>query len=76
MGAVLPFRRRAASRAVIGKLVELGYLRQAKRYNDGVVEHALQRLRLALQRDGLICDNDLSHDPLAARGKLLGGDDE
>ena len=58
MGAVLPFRRRAASRAVIGKLVELGYLRQAKRYNDGVVERALQRLRLALQRDGLICDKD------------------
>lgn len=76
MGAVLPFRRRVASRAVIGKLVELGYLRPAKRYNDGVVEHAMQRLKQALQRDGLIFEGDLSHDPLAARGSLLGDDDE
>jgi len=54
--AVLPFRRRAASRAVIGKLVELGYLRPAKRDSDGVVEHAVQRLRQVFQRDGLICE--------------------
>jgi hypothetical protein len=59
MGAVIPFRRRAASRAVITKLVELRYLRPAKRYNEGVVEHAVERLRQALQRDGVIYDGDL-----------------
>jgi hypothetical protein len=41
MDTVLPFRRRVASRAVIAKLVELGYLRPAKRDNEGVVEHAV-----------------------------------
>jgi hypothetical protein len=54
MGTVIPYRRRAASRAVIAKLVELGYLRPAKSYNEGVVEHAVERLRQALQRDGVI----------------------
>jgi hypothetical protein len=76
MGAVLPFRRRVASRAVIGKLVELGYLQQAKRFDVGVVEHAVQRLRQTLQRDGLVCEGDLSHAPLAARRKLLGDADD
>jgi hypothetical protein len=60
MGAVIPFRRRAASRAVIAKLIELGYLRPANRYNEGVVEHAVERLGQALQRDGVICEGDLS----------------
>jgi hypothetical protein len=57
---VIPFRRRAASRAVIAKLIEFGYLRLANRYNDGVIEHAVERLGRALRRDGVICDVDLS----------------
>jgi hypothetical protein len=61
MGTVLPFRRRVASRAVIVKLVELGYLRPAKRCNEGVVDHAVERLK-TLQRDGVICDDNLSGD--------------
>ena len=56
MGTVLPFRRRVASRAVIVKLIELGYLRPAKRFNEGVVEHAVERLKWTLQQDGVICD--------------------
>jgi hypothetical protein len=64
MGTVVPFWRRVASRAVIVKLIELGYLRPAKRYKEGVVEHAVERLRHALQRDGVISEGDLSRDLL------------
>ena len=60
MGAVLPFRRRVASRAVIGELVKLGYLRSAERYGEGMVKNAMARLRQALQRDGFIGEADLS----------------
>jgi hypothetical protein len=59
MGAVIPFRRRAASHAVIAKLIELGYPRPANRYNEGVVERAVERLGQALQRDGIISQGDL-----------------
>jgi hypothetical protein len=70
MGAVIPFRR-AASRAVIAKLVELGYLRPANRYSEGVVERAVERLGQALQRDGVICEGDLSRHLLPYRGVPL-----
>jgi hypothetical protein len=60
MGAVLPFRHRVASRTVIGELVKLGYLRPAKRYDEGMVKNAMARLRQALQRDGFIGEGDLS----------------
>jgi hypothetical protein len=75
MGTVLPFRRRVASRAVIVKLVELGYLRPAKRYNEGVVDHAVERLQRTLQRDGVIFDGDLSGDVPPA-GKVFSADHE
>jgi hypothetical protein len=75
MGTVLPFRRRVASRAVIEKLVELGYLRSAKRFNEGVVDHAVERLKRTLQRDGVICDGDLSGDVPPA-GRVFAADDE
>jgi hypothetical protein len=60
MGAVIPFRRPVASRAVIAKLVELGHLKPAKRYKEDAVKGAVARLREGLQRDGAICDGDLS----------------
>jgi hypothetical protein len=75
MGTVVPFRRRV-SRAVIAKLIELGYLRPAKRYKEGVIEHAVARLSHALQRDDVICNGDLSRDLLPAPGKVLSADDE
>ena len=46
MGIVVQFRRPIASSEVIAKLVELGYLRPAKRHKIGVVENAMERLRL------------------------------
>ena len=70
------FRWRTASRAVIGKLVELGYLRPAKRYEEGVVKNAMARLRQALQRDGFIGDGDLSRALFPAPRKVPGADDE
>lgn len=76
MGDVLPFRRRVASRAVIEKLIQLGYLQRARHYKEGVVEHAVQRLRQVLQRDGVVCDGDLSREPLPAARKVLNADDE
>jgi hypothetical protein len=75
MGTVLPFRRRVASRAVIVKLVELGCLRPAKRFNEGVVDHAVERLKWTLQRDGVICDGDLSGDVPPA-GEVFSADHE
>jgi hypothetical protein len=41
MGIVVQFRRPVASSEVIAKLVELGYLRPAKRHKIGVVENAV-----------------------------------
>lgn len=60
MGIVVQFRRPVASSEVIAKLVELGYLRAAKRHKVGVVENAVERLRQDLHRDGVICAGDLS----------------
>jgi hypothetical protein len=34
--------------------------RPANRHNEGVVERAVERLGQALQRDGVICEGDLS----------------
>jgi hypothetical protein len=76
MGTVLPFRRHVASRAVIVKLVELRYLRPAKRFNEGVVDHAVERLKRTLQRDGVICEGELSRDMLPAPSEVLSADDE
>ena len=58
---------------MIVKLVELGYLRPAKRFNEGVVEHGMERLKWALQQDGVICD--LSGDVPPA-GKVFSADHE
>ena len=60
MGIVVQFRRPVASSEVIAKLVELGYLRPAKRHKIGVVENAVERLRQDLHRDGVIRAGDLS----------------
>ena len=60
MGIVVQFRRPIASSEVIAKLVELGYLRPAKRHKIGVVENAMERLRQDLHRDGVIRAVDLS----------------
>jgi hypothetical protein len=60
---------------VIVKLVELGYLRPAKRFNEGVVDHAVERLKWTLQRDGVICDGDLSGDVPPA-GEVFSADHE
>jgi hypothetical protein len=63
MGIVVQFRRPVASPEVIAKLVELGYLRPAKRHRIGVVENAVERLRQDLHRDGVISAGDLSPVP-------------
>jgi hypothetical protein len=60
MGTVIQFRRPVASPEVVAKLVELGYLRPAKRHKAGVVENAMERLRRDLHRDGVIRAGDLS----------------
>ena len=60
MGIVVQFRRPVASSEVIAKLVELGYLRPAKRHKIGVVQNAVERLRQDLHRDGVIRTGDLS----------------
>jgi hypothetical protein len=60
MGIVLQFRRPAVSAEVVAKLVKLGYLRPTKRYRASVVEHAVERLRRDLHRDGVISAGDLS----------------
>ncbi len=60
MGIVIQFRRPAVSAAVVAKLVELGYLRPAKRHKAGVIESAVERLRRDLHRDGVIRAGDLS----------------
>lgn len=67
MGIVVQFRRPVASSEVVAKLVELGYLRRAKRHKPGVVENAVERLRQDLHRDGVISAGDLS---------LVAGDDK
>jgi hypothetical protein len=56
---IIWLRRRIASPLVIAKLLELGYLKQAKRDNARAVENAIVRLRQRLYRDGVIC-GDLS----------------
>jgi hypothetical protein len=63
MGTVIQFRRPVASAAVVAKLVQLGYLRAAKRHKAGVVENAMERLRRDLHRDGVIRAGDLSPVP-------------
>lgn len=59
MGIVIQFRRPSASAEVVAKLVELGYLRPAKRHKAGVIENAVERLRRDLHRDGVIRAGDL-----------------
>ena len=45
MSNIIWLRRRIASPLVIAKLVELGYLKQAKRDNARAVENAIVRMR-------------------------------
>jgi hypothetical protein len=45
MSDVLQFRRRGASREVVNKLLELGYLTRAMRHRAGAIEDALARLQ-------------------------------
>jgi hypothetical protein len=54
MSNVLQFRRRGASREVIDKLVELGYLKRAMRHNAGAIEYALAQLQDDLCRSQVI----------------------
>jgi hypothetical protein len=63
MGIVVQFRRPVASPEVVAKLVELGYLRRARRHKAGVIENAVERLRQDLHRDGVIRPRDLSPVP-------------
>jgi transcription elongation GreA/GreB family factor len=58
MSNVLQFRRRGASREVIDKLVELGYLKRAMRHNAGAIENALAQLRDDLCRSQVISESD------------------
>jgi hypothetical protein len=60
MGIVIQCRRSVASPEVVARLVELGYLRPAKRHKAGAVENAMERLRRDLRRDGVIRAGDLS----------------
>jgi hypothetical protein len=73
---VLSFRFGVASRAVIGELVKLGYLRPAKRYNEGMVKNAMARLRQALQRDGFIGEGDLSRALFPVPRKVPGAEED
>jgi hypothetical protein len=59
MGIVIQLRRPIASPEVVAKLIELGYLRPAKRHKAGAVENAMERLRHDLYRDGVIRAGDL-----------------
>lgn len=59
MSNVIQFRRPVASHAVIGKLVDLGYLQPGKRHKDAAVQNALGRLRTDLCRDGIISSADI-----------------
>jgi transcription elongation GreA/GreB family factor len=58
MSNVLQFRRRGASREVIDKLVELGYLKRAMRHNTGAIENALTQLQDDLCRSQVISESD------------------
>jgi hypothetical protein len=59
MGNVVQFRRPLASATVIAKLVELGYLRHAKRHKTAAIELAIARLRQDLNHDGGISEGDV-----------------
>lgn len=54
MSNVLRFRRRGASKEVIDKLVNLGYLNRPMRHNAGAIENALARLQDDLCRSQVI----------------------
>ena len=60
VGSVVYLRRAVASPAVIAKLVDLGYLQNAKRHRASAIENAIERLRSDLCRDGVIWEGDLS----------------
>jgi hypothetical protein len=58
MSKVLEFRRRGASREVIDKLIELGYLKRTMRHNGVAIENALARLQEDLCRSQVISESD------------------
>ena len=59
VGSVAYLGRAVASPAVIAKLVDLGYLQNAKRHRASAIENAIERLR-SDPRDGVIWEGDLS----------------
>jgi hypothetical protein len=58
MSDVLQFRRRGASREVVNKLLELGYLTRTMRHRAGAIEDALARLQADLCRSQVISGSD------------------
>ena len=60
MGGVVYLWRPTASHALVAKLVELGYLQQAKRHRASAIENAIERLRGDLCRNGAVSEGDLS----------------
>ena len=67
MGSVKRARRPGASTLVIAKLVQLGYLRPAKRYRPAV-DKAVEWLKRDLWHVGAIEGGDLTKIDKAARG--------
>jgi len=68
MGSINRSRRPGASTLVIAKLVQLGYLRPAKRYRPEAVDKAVERLKRDLWHVGAIEGGDLTKINKAARG--------
>jgi hypothetical protein len=70
VGSVAYLGRAVASPAVIAKLVDLGYLQNAKQHRASAIENAIERLR-SDPRDGVIWEGDLSRSTSA-----VGPDDQ
>jgi hypothetical protein len=70
VGTVVQFAHPGASRTVIAKLVELGYLRKAKRHKARAVTKAIERLRTDLFNAGVLREGDLSRFPWAGNASL------
>ena len=54
MSNVIQFRRASASKAVVARLVRLGYLQKSQCLDDDAVERALARLTRDVCRGGAI----------------------
>jgi hypothetical protein len=68
MGSVNRARRPGASTLVTAKLVQLGYLKPAKRYRPDAVDKAVERLKRDLWHVGAIEGGDLTKIDKASRG--------